>query len=153
MVRPRAIDTAFQLTLAGILLGSVGTVVTTLLDHEEVVRLIRRMLSGAGQPYTEADVLGMIVPFRIAGGVGVAVSALLLGLVALRMRAGRNWARVVLTGFALLSMINFLSAVTSSGAALDLIWSLGGVAFSVAAVIYLFRPESGRFFAEQKRRR
>jgi hypothetical protein len=50
-------------------------------------------------------------------------------------------------------MVNFLGAVTSSGAAPDLIWNLAGVAFAVAAVIYLFRPESMAFFTESKKRR
>jgi predicted membrane channel-forming protein YqfA (hemolysin III family) len=49
-------------------------------------------------------------------------------------------------------MVNFLGAVSAEGAAPELIWTLGGVAFWVAAVIYLFRPESMTFFTESKKR-
>jgi hypothetical protein len=49
-------------------------------------------------------------------------------------------------------MVNFLSAVVSNGAALNLIWSLAGVAFTVTAVIYLFRPDSMKYFTEVKKR-
>jgi hypothetical protein len=43
--------------------------------------------------------------------------------------------------------------VTTSGAALDLMWNLAAVAFVAAAVVYLFRPESAKYFAELKKRR
>jgi len=153
LVRPTAVDTAFLLTLTGIVLGAIGTVVTTLLDHERIVELVRDALDRAGDPFTEADVVRLIGTFRIAGGVGIAIFAGLLLLVAFKMRSGRNWARLLLTLFALLEMVNFLSAVVSDGAERNLIWSLAGVAFTVTAVIYLFRPESVKYFTEVKKRR
>jgi hypothetical protein len=149
--RPKAIDTAFLFTLIGIALGATGTVLTTLVDHERVVRLARDALSRSGQPYTEADVLAMIGPMRVAGGILVAVVAALLVLVAFKVRAGRNWARLVLTVFALLGAFDFITAVSAEGAALELIWNLAGVAFVVTAVVYLFRPESAKYFAGRRR--
>ena len=153
VTRPKSIDTAFQLTVAGTVFGAIGTVMTTLVDHEQVVRLARSALTRSGEPFTEGDVVNLIAPFRIAGGFMVALIAALILLVAFKMRAGRNWARVLLTLFALLSMVNFLGAVSASGAALVLIWTLAGVAFWTAAVIYLFRPESMTFFTEIKKKR
>jgi uncharacterized membrane protein len=152
-VRPKAIDTAFQLTIAGIVFGAIGAIVTTLADHEEVVRLVRGTLTRTGQPFTEDDVVSLIGPFRIAGGFALALVVGLVLLVAFKMRAGRNWARLVLTVLTLLEMVNFLGAVTASGTAPNLIWDLAGVAFAVAAVIYLFRQESMTFFTESKKRR
>lgn len=152
-MRPKAIDTAFQFTVAGIVFGAIGTVVTTIADHEQVVRLIRSTLTRSGEPFTETDVVNLIVPFRIGGGLAVALLAGLILLVAFKMRAGHNWARLLLVVITLLDMVNFLGGVSASGAALDFIWSLAGVAFAVAAVIYLFRPESMTFFAETKKRR
>jgi hypothetical protein len=152
VTRPKAIVTAFQLTLAGLVFGVIGTVLTQLVDHEEVVRLARSTLTRTGRPFTEDDVVALIAPVRIAGGFTVAVLAGLILLVAFKMRAGRNWARLLLTLFALLSMVNFLGAVSASGAALDFIWELAGAACWVAAVIYLFRPESMTFFTESKKR-
>ena len=153
VTRPKAIDTAFLFSIAGIVLLSLGTVLNTLVDREQLAQFIRRTLSDTGRPYTEDDVLALVGPFRTAGGIGVALLALLLILVAFRMRAGRNWARLLLTGFTLLVMVNFGMDVSASGAALDLIWTLAAVACLVAAVIYLFRPESIRYFAERRARR
>jgi hypothetical protein len=150
-VRPKAVDTAFLFTLIGTALGAVGTVLTTLVDHERVVRLSRDALSRSGQPYTEADVLAMIGPMRVAGAILVAAVAGLLVLVAFKVRAGRNWARLLLTVFALVGAFDFVTAVSAEGAALELIWNLAGVAFVVTAVVYLFRPESVRYFAGRRR--
>lgn len=150
-VRPKAIDTAFLFTLIGIVLGSVGAVVTTLLDHDQIVRLARDMLSRSGRPYTEADVLAMIGPVRVASAVMIALVAGLLVLVAFLVRAGRNWARIVLTGVTVFFAFDFLTAVSAEGAALELIWHLAGVAFLVTAVVYMFRPESTKYFAERRR--
>jgi divalent metal cation (Fe/Co/Zn/Cd) transporter len=147
------IDTAFLLPLAGIAFGAVGVVLNTLADREHLTRLIGSTLSGTGRAFTEDDVLRLVGPFRAAGGVLVAVLVAVLLLTAVRMRAGRNWARLLLTAAALLGMVNFLSSVLVSGAALALTWNLAGVAFTVAAVIYLFRPEAAEFFADRTKRR
>ena len=146
-VRPKSVDSAFLFAVAGIVLTAVGTAVSTLVDREEVVRLIREALSRSDRPYTEQDVLVLITPFRIGGGVTLAVFAGLFLLVALRMRAGRGWARLLLTAFALFDMVDFLAAAAKTGAALELIWSLAGVAFAAVAVIYMYRPESTAYFA------
>jgi hypothetical protein len=153
LTRPKAVDTAFRLALAGIVFGAIGMVVTTLFDRERIVSLVRETLDRAGDPFTEADVVRLIGTFRVAGGVGIAIFAGLLLLVAFKMRAGRNWARLLLTVFAMLELVNFLSEVVADGAQRDLIWSLAGVAFTVTAVIYLFRPDSVKYFTEAKKRR
>src|SRR5690348_9270712 len=95
-VRPKAIDTAFRLDLAGIVLYALGFVVNTLMDREHLIRLIRDALTGTGQPFTEDDVLRLLAPFRVAGGITIAVLTGLLILAAVAMRRGRNWARLLL---------------------------------------------------------
>ena len=67
--------------------------------------------------------------------------------------AGRNWARIVLTVLAMFDLVNFLTAVAQSGAALELIWSLAGVSFTVVSVLYQFRPESTAYFIARRRPR
>jgi hypothetical protein len=153
VVRPKAVDTAFLLTVAGIVLFCAGTTLTELMDRARLTQLIRQTLAEGGRAFTEDDVLRLIGPFRLAGGIGIVLSGGLLVLVAIKMRAGRNWARLLLTGFALFGMVNFLASVSASGAALDLIWNLGAVAFAVAGVIYLFRPDSVKYFTGHRRHR
>src|SRR2546430_2160921 len=128
--RPRAIDTAFQLIIAGVVVGSVGKALAMMLDRDQLVALIRQALTGSGQPFTEDDVVGLIGPFRVIVALGVAILIGVLVLFAFRMRAGRNWARVLLTAYTMLSMVGFLNEVIATGAPLRLIWNLAGLAFS-----------------------
>jgi hypothetical protein len=151
--RPKAIDTAFQASLAGAAVGAIATVITVLLDGDGLALLVRDMLSGAGLPHGDAEVSQAVGTFRVAMVLGIFVFLGLSLLFALKMRAGRNWARVVITVFALLGVLSFLNAMAANGAALELIWSLAEVAFAVTAVIYMFRPESTQYFTEHKKRR
>jgi hypothetical protein len=151
--RPKAIDTAFKASLAGAAIGAIATIVTTLLDREWLVALVRDTLSGANLPDGEQDVEAAVGTFRVAMVFGIAVFVGLSVLFAVKMRAGRNWARMVITVLAVLGVLSFLSAMAGSGAELRLIWSLAEVAFAVTAVIYMFRPESSAYFAEHRKRR
>ncbi len=151
--RPKAIDSAFQASLASTAIASVATVVTVLLDREWLERFARQVLTDAGRPVTDADLSTGIAVARGSLGFGVLLFAALFVLFAVKMRAGRGWARGVLTVFAVVGALNFLTAVASTGAALELMWSLADVAFSITAVIYMFRPESTKYFAEHRKRR
>lgn len=151
--RPKAVDTAFLFVIVGIALGVVGAMFTTLFDRAQVVRMVRDALSRSGEPFTDADVVGMVGTFRVAGAIAIAVVAGLLVLVAIKLRDGRNWARILLTVFTLFGLFDFASSVAAEGAALVLIWNLAGVAFLAAAVVYVFQPESGKYFAARRESR
>jgi hypothetical protein len=151
--RPKAIDNAFWASIASTAIASLATVVTVLLDSVWLERFARAMLADAGQRATDADLSTAISVARASLGFGVALFAALFVLFAMKMRAGRGWARIVLTVFAALGVLNFLSAAVSTGAALSLMWSLAEIAFSVTAVVYMFRPESSKYFLEHRKRR
>lgn len=151
--RPKAVDTAFQASLAGAVVGALATIVTVLLDREQMILLARDALAGAGLPDGEQEVTQALSTFRVAMGFGIALFIGLWLLFATKMRAGRNWARMVITLFAVVGTMSFLSAMAGSGAELGLMWNLAEVAFMITAVIYMFRPESTRYFAEHRTRR
>jgi hypothetical protein len=148
--RPKAVDTAFQLSLASTAVGAVSTVVTMLLDSEWLHQTVRQTLSDSGLATGETEVNTMISTFQVAIGLGVVVFVGLFVLFAMKMRAGRNWARIVLTVFAGISGVSFLSGLATAGADLALMWSLADAAFSLAAVFYMFRPESTKYFMAHK---
>jgi hypothetical protein len=151
--RPKAIDHAFHATLVSTAIASVATVVTVLFDQAWLNRFARQMLIDTGQRVTDEQIATGVTVAKVSLGFGVLLFAALFVLFALKMRAGRGWARVVLTVFAALGVWNFLTAVADTGAALSLMWSLAEVAFSVTAVVYMFRPESVAYFQEHRKRR
>lgn len=151
--RPKAVDTAYQASLASAVIGAIATVVTVLLDREQLTLLVRDTLESAGMPDGEQDVATALTTFRVAMGFGIVLVLGLWLLFATKMRQGRNWARVVITMFGVVGVMSFLSSMASTGAALGLIWNLAEVAFLVTAVIYMFRPESTKYFLEHRKRR
>lgn len=152
LVRPKAIDSAFQAILASVGVSALGTIFTVLLDRPSLTRMVTEMMSGL-PPEQRGSVPAMVGAFQVILGISIAIFAGLFVLFAVKMRTGRNWARLVLTIYTMFGTWGFLTAIASEGAALGLMWSLAEVAFGVTAVIYMFRPESTRYFAEHKRRR
>lgn len=152
VVRPKAIDTAFQAVLASVVISAVGTVVTVLLDKAQLTRYVTEMLNDI-PPDQRLSVGSTVGAFQTILGVSIAIFAGLFALFAIKMRAGRNWARILLTIYTAYGVMTFLTAVASSGPELSLMWSLAEVAFGVTAVIYMFRPESTKYFLETKQRR
>jgi hypothetical protein len=157
IARPKAVDSAFQAVLASIAISALGTVFTVLLDTALLTQMVRDMI--ADMPPGSADapgamsVSGTVGAFRVILGFSIVIFAGLMLLFAVKMRAGRNWARILLTAYTGVGAWSFLSAMASSGAELELMWSLADVAFGVTAVVYMFRPESTKYFAEHKQRR
>lgn len=152
VIRPKAVDSAFQAVLASVVISAVGTVVTVLLDKAQLTSYVTEMLRDL-PPEQRLDVNSMVGAFQTILGISIAIFAGLFTLFAIKMRAGRNWARILLTIYTAYGVMTFLLAVAASGPELSLMWSLAEVAFGVTAVIYMFRPESTKYFLETKQRR
>ncbi|TDV46984.1 hypothetical protein [Actinophytocola oryzae] len=152
ITRPKAIESAFQAVLASVVVSAAGTVATVLFDRALLTGWVTDTLDSL-PPDQRMSVPAMVGAMQVMLGVSIALFAGLFVLFAVKMRTGRNWARVVLTIYTAMGVWSFLTAVASSGAELSLMWSLAEVAFGVTAVIYMFRPESTKYFAEYKERR
>jgi hypothetical protein len=148
--RPRAIDLAFRASLASSVIAAVATVVTVLLDRDWLGRFARQMIEDSGR---QIDLGTGIAVAKVSIGFAVALVLGLFVLFALKMRAGRSWARAILAVYAILGALNFLVAVAQTGAELSLMWNLAEVAFGVTAVVYMFHPESTKYFTEHRKRR
>jgi hypothetical protein len=158
--RPKAVDSAFHAILAAIVISSLGTVFTVLLDKTQLTAMVNDMMADLPEGQTgpsdapgAVSVAGTVGAFQVILGFSIAIFAGLMLLFAIKMRTGRNWARILLTVYTGIGVWSFLSAMASVGAELGLMWSLAEVAFGVTAVVYMFRPESTRYFAEHKQRR
>lgn len=152
ITRPKAVDSAFQAVLASVAASAVGTVVTVLLDRALLTRWVSETMDSL-PPEQRMSPSQLVGAMQVLLGFSIAVFVGLFLLFAVKMRAGRNWARIVLTIYTATGVWSFLTSVATSGAELDLIWSLAEVAFGVTAVIYMFRPESTKYFLAVKERR
>lgn len=152
IIRPKAVDSAFQAVLASVAISAIGTVVTVLFDKALLTAWVTRAMDSV-PPDQRLSTSDMITATQWLLGFSIAIFAGLFMLFAYKMRAGRNWARILLTGYTVVGVWSFLTATFSSGAQLDLMWSLAEVAFGVTAIVYMFRPESTKYFADTKERR
>jgi hypothetical protein len=160
IVRPKAVDSAFHAVLASIVISSLGTVFTVLLDKAQITAMVNEMVADLPEGQTgpsdapgSLSVAATVGAFQVILGFSIAIFAGLMLLFAIKMRTGRNWARILITVYTAVGVWSFLSAMASVGAELGLMWSLADVAFGVTAVVYMFRPESTRYFLEHKQRR
>lgn len=152
ITRPKAIDSAFQAVLASVGISALGTIVTVLFDRALLTSWVTEAMEGL--PKDQRMPAGSLVgAMQVILGFSILIFVGLFVLFAVKMRAGRNWARVLLTIYTAMGVWSFLTAIASSGAELKLMWSLAEVAFGVTAVVYMFRPESTKYFAAVKERR
>lgn len=152
IIRPKAVDSAFQAVLAAVVISAVATVVTVLLDRALLTSWVTQALDTM-PPDQRLGVDTMVGAMQVLLGFSIVIFAGLFVLFAMKMRAGRNWARLLLTVYTAVGVWSFLAAVATSGAELELMWNLAEVAFGVTAVFYMFRPESTKYFAQHKERR
>jgi hypothetical protein len=152
ITRPKAVDSAFQAVLASVVVSALGTVVNVLLDRALLTSMVTETMDTL-PPDQRMSPSALVGALQVILGFSIVIVAGLFVLFAMKMRAGRNWARVVLTIYTATSVWGFLSAVANSGAELELMWNLAEVAFGVTAVVYMFRPESTKYFLAVKTRR
>lgn len=152
ITRPKAVDSAFQAALASVAVSALGTVVTVVLDRALLTSLVTQTMDTL-PPEQRLPPASMVGAMQVLLGFSIAIFVGLFVLFAVKMRAGRNWARVLLTIYTATTVWGFLASVATNGAELSLIWSLAEALFGVTAVVYMFRPESTKYFADVKERR
>lgn len=139
---PGAVSRAARLMLAGAALAVVYGVVDGLTSHNSAFYTYTSTPSGTTVHQANSLVSGIIT--------GV-VQCLLWLWMAWKTKAGRNWARVlssVFFGFMSLGLLVAMAGTVSHGEAVPAFlvtlieWGAG-----LAALVLLWRPESGQFFA------
>jgi hypothetical protein len=126
--------------------GAAATAVLVLLARQEIVDALRESNQGSS-PMTEDQIQQAAT---LAQGIAVGV-ALLIGLVYLwlsfKLKAGRNWARVVLTIFTILQAG---AVVATEG---NDIAGYATLAVAVVALVLSYLPRSNVYISAVKRTR
>lgn len=137
---PRPVQMSFVLWLAAALVGAAGVMVSYSTAPEIAGQLGER-------------------PGQSAGWVGVIAFGLLLLWIAavLSLRNGHNWARIVLSGFGALGVLEGLRFLSEADAYLAAgalgvvhgLLSIAQAALVVVAVVLMFRPDANEHFARE----
>ena len=135
---PKQVNTAFWLIVAsGVLwvltvLLAIGT-----LDSPEVRAEFEKQMAGSGADIRFEDLRGFLAGSFVAFAV---IGAGLYALVAFNVRKGKNWARILGTVFAALSVLSILPL------------SLGtlAVVLGIAGIVMLYLPATSPYFAKRQ---
>ena len=150
-IAPRNVNTAYWLYVVSAVVGLIGFVLTLVL-LPAAVTAVEQQYQGrdTGGVDVHAVAVASATGTAIVGGL-FAVAFFVLTLVfAAKMRAGRNWARIVLAVFAALHVVGLLSLALGSTPVVSALLSVVVAVLAAIAAILTFLRESNAWFQEQK---
>jgi len=147
--RPKEVNLAFWLLIATAVLGLIALPFTiSYFNSPEYLDLVEQTARDAGLSvdpnYLSATIAGATVGAVLGSLFSLAVSVTLAFLV----RAGYNWARIVVTVFAAFSLFGLIG-IFAAGPMVGILTLLSILA-TVAAVVLLFLKPSNDYFNQKK---
>lgn len=145
-VRPKQVDLGFWLLIAAAVVSAISIPVTISWMNSDG---FKDMLAETSTVAISASEMDAIVAISAATTVFFSVVSLAVALlVALFIRKGYNWARIVATVFAVLGLFG-LANLTTAGSLMAVLTVLG-IVLPVAAVIMLWMKPSTEYFNGSK---
>ncbi|KAA2264843.1 hypothetical protein F0L68_07135 [Solihabitans fulvus] len=143
VAKPKAVDTAFQLWIASVIVGLVANLIS-FATAQDVLNKTNEKLGTALQQSS---------PSYGSAIFSLVILALWVVLI-FQMRGGANWARIVLTVLGGLSILAQLLGLLAIGilfsvGALGAIQALLGIVeliVVIGAIVFMFKGESSRYF-------
>jgi hypothetical protein len=143
-VRPQDVNLAFWLWIASLLVAITATLIAIPTMGETAQLAAQQQAAARGtslSPDAAASMVHLVVVSSIVGSVvGFALNVFF----AVKMRAGRNWARIVITVFA---VIGVLFTVLGLKSGLTLALQIVAALLYIATVVLMFRPAAKAYFA------
>ncbi|MBW4715850.1 hypothetical protein [Saccharothrix obliqua] len=137
---PKEVQISFWIWIAGAALSVLGSLLA-LTQRDAIAQVLRESPQSRGLSPDEFDA-AVTASILFAVVIGLVFAGLYV-LFAFKARAGRNWARVVLTVLTALSLLALVTGASVSG----LLTSLA----SVVAVVLLYMPNAKAYFDAHKR--
>ena len=138
---PSTVVNAFKLILVQVALSLVNIVVA-LLTTNTIREQVRTSSPALDQSMVDAAVGVAIAVAVVFGLISIGVWILL----AFKVRAGKNWARIVTFVFAGLGLLSGLASFAQPGSAFSHIVLLLAVAIDIALIVLLTRGPSAEYF-------
>ncbi|MCB5293004.1 hypothetical protein [Arthrobacter sp. SO3] len=135
---PQLVNTAFWLIVASGAIWVISLLVAMgMVDSPEMRSMFNQQMAGSGADIRFEDLRGFLVGSIVVFAV---ISAGLYALVALNVRKGKNWARILGTVFAALSIFSLFPL------------SLGtlAVVLGIAGIVMLYLPATSPYFAKRQ---
>lgn len=147
--RPPQLDLAFWLIIGAGILSLISSLVVSFTgaDYFETAMQQAGAQQGRRLSADELNAVRAIVP--ISGIIGGLISFGLYALVAFPVRKGKNWARILGTVFAALSLFGLFGGVFAFGA-LSGVLQIIVILMGVAGIVILYLPTVSPYFQKQQ---
>lgn len=144
--RPAAVDRGFWLLIASAVLSVIGLIFTIMQMNSDDFRTDLQ----AQSPELSASDLDMAISITVTVAVIIAVISVVVSILfAVLARKGYNWARIVVTVFAVLSLFGLVGVDSSIGSILGVL----SILLNIAAVVMFFTAPATAYFNEMKQYR
>jgi len=130
--RPNAIEGAFWAFIASTVISLLGGILV-FGNRDSLADATRKATQQGGSALTEAQVDQLVTVGIVAALVIAVVIALLYLLFAFKLRAGRNWARIVLTVITALQLLSILVGESTWAGYVSVLAAVVGVVLSFMA--------------------
>ncbi len=143
--RPAAVDRGFWLLIASAVVSVIGAIVSIIDLGSDESRSELAQTSGLTSAEVDTAIaVGTVVALVIAV-ISVAVSVLF----AIFARKGHNWARIVITVFAALSLFGLIGTDGSAGGIITLV----SIILPIVAVVLFYTAPASAYFNQMKQYR
>lgn len=144
---PREVQTSVKLWFASIALSLIGAVLGLLLTDRD--KAVQSLLGSGTSGITRSQAETAVTVGLVVGLVIVLVLIALEVFFIVKMRTGRNWARITLTVLGALSVLSGLFGLRG-GVTFGGLVNLVSILLVAAAIVFMFRPAASAYFSRPK---
>jgi hypothetical protein len=146
---PTQVDLAFKLIVAAGILSAVSSLVLAFTGGDYFLRLMEQQLQSQGQQLPAGSAEGMQGVMMVGSIIGAIISLGLYALVAFPVRKGKNWARILGTVFAAISVLGLFGGIFTFGPVYGILQILV-ILLGVAGIVLLYLPANSPYFQRQQ---
>ncbi|WP_311214006.1 MULTISPECIES: hypothetical protein [unclassified Arthrobacter] len=141
---PPMVNYAFWMIVAAGVLSAISSLLLATTGADAFINAMNQQASQQGTDLPEGSMEGMRGVIGISAVIGAVVALGLYALVAFPVRKGKNWARILGTVFAAISVLG-LTSLFQFGATYGIL-QLIVILLGVAAIVMLYLPASAPYF-------
>ncbi|MDR6684555.1 hypothetical protein J2Y41_000102 [Arthrobacter sp. 1088] len=141
---PPLVNISFWMIIAAGILSAISSLILATTGSDAFINSMIQQAAQQGTEFPEGSLEGMRGGIVVAAIIGAIVSLGLYALVAFPVRKGKNWARILGTVFAAISVLG-LAGLFQFGATYGILQLLV-ILLGVAAIVLLYLPASAPYF-------
>ncbi|MFJ4172012.1 hypothetical protein ACIPY3_21090 [Paenarthrobacter sp. NPDC089714] len=145
---PQMVNIAFWMIVAAGILSAISSLLLATTGSDAFINSMVQQAAAQGTEFPEGSLEGMKGAITVGAVIGAIVSLGLYALVAFPVRKGKNWARILGTVFAAISVLG-LTGLFQFGATYGILQLLV-ILLGVAAIVMLYLPASAPYFRKQQ---